>query len=293
MSINVGTKISTDYQLNETKTDNKTSAILTKEKKLPVEIKKDDLKISQEIQKDSKSNPIKTISFAESASKNASMVLGNAQTAIDAVKWINSTGHATNVAVISRVTRSISPLAHVVGSAHVFQEAERNLMSKKANIALGALTLAGASFDVSRGVKQIQEKKVYEGTYNVINGTAGYVTGAALLGNNMKVATVAGIVGVSIPIAKYGSDSTKKLGWFKDSNGKNETVFENFLSKSSKVGDLVSNKTNNKTLGNLSTVGTGIVMSTAAVGVSIGGVFAGGVSDAINASEKLVQKVFK
>lgn len=293
MSINVGTKINTDYQLNETKTDNKKSAVLIPEKKISIEPKKDNLKISPDIQKDSKSNTVTKISFAESASKNVSMVLGNAQTAVDAVRWINSANHVSNIAVISRVTRSISPLAHVVGSAHVFHEAERALMSKKANIALGALTMAGASFDVSRGVKQIKEKKVYDGTYNIINGTAGYVTGAALLSNNMKVATVAGIVGVSIPIAKYGSDSTKKLGWFKDSNGKNETVFENFLSKSSKIGDYVSKQTNNKTLGNISKVGTGIVMTTAAVGVSVGGVLAGGASDAIKASEKLVQKVFK
>ncbi|MFN4151826.1 MAG: hypothetical protein ACK4IX_12875, partial [Candidatus Sericytochromatia bacterium] len=149
MSINVGTKISTDYQLNETKTDNKKSAVLIPEKKLSVETKKDGLNISPDIQKDSKSNPIKKISFAESASKNASMVLGNSQDAVDAGKWINSTSHATNIAIVSRVTHSISPLAHVVGSAHVFQEAERTLMSKKANIALGALTVAGASFDVS------------------------------------------------------------------------------------------------------------------------------------------------
>lgn len=295
MSIGISSNINTTYQIDkkEESANKNIVSVVHSEKNLNKITKTDKIKISEDLKKDPKSNSLTQISFAESSAKNASMVIGNAQSTIDAIKWLGTVHHTRNIAVVSKITRSISPLAHVIGSAHAFQQAERALTSKNTNRALGAITIVGSGFDITRGIKQIKQKNNYEGTYNVLNGAVGAVTGTALLGNNIKVATIAGIVGVSLPVAKYGSDSTKKLGWFKDNSGKNETVFENFMDKSKKVGTYIEQQTNNKTLGNLSTLGSSAIMLPIAVGVSVVGVVAGGTTDTINGTEKLLKNVFK
>lgn len=210
--------------------------------------------------------------IGERVSKTVSGVIGNAQDILDVTKKVVTIGESTTQAsALSRAARVVAPTVKTLTSLRIVKGVDKLVNNPIANKAFGVFAVAGGGFEIARGVKEIKKGNKEQGVYNIVNGGATVVCGAALFVGAVPVATVAGAVGLTAGVVKYGNDSVKKLGWLKGKDGKDQSAFERLGERANDAEKAVAKATGSKALGYAAKVGSGIAMAPAAIATSVGG----------------------